>query len=177
MNRMIIANILVGLALLILGRRLFWFFVGAIGFIGASDAATTYLGGLPGWQTLIISIAAGILGILLAIFFQKLAIVVVGFYAGGYLAISLLSMFHVALPGNLPWVPFVIGGILGAILLYLIFDWTLIVLSSFAGAAFIAQTLEPQVLQSSGIPFSIVLAALFVVGIIIQGSMLKKRKG
>ncbi len=177
MNRMVIANIIVGLALLILGRRLFWFFVGAIGFIGASDAATAYLSSLPGWQTLIISIVAGILGILLAIFFQKLAIVVVGFYAGGYLAVTLLTMFHVALPGNLPWAPFIIGGLLGAILLYLIFDWTLIVLSSFAGAAFIAQTLEPQLLQSGGVLFPIVLATLFFVGIIIQGRMMKKRKG
>ena len=58
---MIIANIIVGFALLILGKRLFWLFVGAIGFIGASDAAVMYFSGLPHWQILIISIAAGII--------------------------------------------------------------------------------------------------------------------
>ena len=91
MNHMVIANIIVGVALLVLGRRLFWLFVGAIGFIAASDAAAAYFSALPQWQILAISLGAGLLGILLAIFFQKLAIVLVGFYAGGYLAVSLFD--------------------------------------------------------------------------------------
>ena len=172
MNHMVIANIIVGLALLVLGKRLFWLFVGAIGFIAASDAAAAYFSALPHWQILTISIAAGLLGVLLAIFFQKLAIVLVGFYAGGYLAVSLLTTLHITLSGNLPLVPFVVGGILGAVLLYLLFDWTIIVLSSFAGAAFIAQTVQPM-----GIPPTVAIVVLFLAGIIIQGSMMKKGRG
>jgi len=168
---MIIANMLVGLALLILGRRLFWLFVGAIGFMGASDAAAIHFSGLPHWQILIISLAAGIVGILLALFFQKLAILLVGFYAGGYLAVSLFNMLNMAPPPALPWAPFIIGGLLGAVLLYLLFDWTLIVLSSLAGASFISQTIQPL-----GIPSPIVVATLFLVGGIVQGSMMKKGK-
>jgi len=68
---MIIANILVGLALLILGKKLFWLFVGAIGFIGASDMAARYFSGLPDWQILIITVAAGLVGVLLAILFKR----------------------------------------------------------------------------------------------------------
>ncbi|MBW2709844.1 MAG: DUF4203 domain-containing protein [Deltaproteobacteria bacterium] len=169
---MVIANIIVGLALLILGKRIFWLFVGAIGFIGASNTAAMHFGRLPDWQILIISIAAGLLGVLLALFFQKLAILLVGFYAGGYLVVSLLSTLNIALPPALPWMPFVIGGLLGAVLLYLLFDWTLIVLSSFAGAIFISQTI-----QTSAVLSPIIMAALFLAGVIIQGSMLKKRKG
>ncbi len=168
---MIIANILVGLALLILGKKLFWLFVGAIGFVGASDAAAMHFSGLPNWQILIISFAAGLLGILLALFFQKLAILLVGFYTGGYLAVSLFNMLNMAPPPTLPWAPFIIGGLLGAVLLYLLFDWTLIVLSSLAGATFISQMIQPL-----GIPSPIVVAALFLAGIIIQGSMMKKGK-
>ena len=168
---MIVANIFVGLALLILGKRLFWLFVGAIGFMSASDAAARYFSGLPDWQILIISLAAGILGVLLALFFQKLAILLVGFYAGGYLAVSLFNTLNMASPPALPWAPFIVGGLLGALLLYLLFDWTLIVLSSLAGATFISQTIQPF-----GIPSSIVVAALFLAGIIIQGSMMKKGK-
>jgi len=166
---MVIANLVVGLALLVLGKRLFWLFVGAIGFIGASDAAAAYFSGLPDWQVFIICLAAGILGALLAFFFQKAAILLVGFYTGGYLAVSLLTMLKVSLPGNLPWAPFIIGGLVGAVLLYLLFDWTLIVLSSFAGAAFISQTVQPM-----GIPSEIALMGLFLAGVIIQSSMMKK---
>jgi len=171
-NKMVITNVLVGLALLILGRTLFWLFVGAIGFIGASDMAARYFSGLPNWQIIIIAVAAGLIGVLLAIFFQKLAILLVGFYTGGYLVISLFSMLNMAPSPALPWAPFVIGGLLGAVLLYLLFDWTLIVLSSLAGAAFISQTI-----QISAVPSAILLATLFLSGVIIQGSMLRKGKG
>jgi hypothetical protein len=168
---MIISNIIVGLALLILGKKLFWLFVAAIGFIGASDMTARYFSGLPDWQILIVAAVAGLLGALLAIFFQKVAILLVGFYAGGYLAVSLFSMLNMAPPSALPWALFVIGGLLGAVLLYLLFDWTLVVLSSLAGAAFISQTI-----QMSVVPPAILLAVLFLAGIIIQGSMLKKGK-
>jgi len=168
---MVIANILVGLALLLLGKRLFWLFVGAIGFMAASDAAATHFSGLPDWQILIISLGAGLLGILLALFFQKLAILLVGFYAGGYLAVSLFTTLNMAPPPALPWAPFIIGGLLGAVLLYLLFDWTLIVLSSLAGATFISQTIQPL-----GIPSPIVMAILFLAGVVVQGSMMKKGK-
>ncbi len=168
---MVIANILVGLSLLILGKKLFWLFVGAIGFIGAGDMATRYFSGLPDWQILIIAVAAGLLGALLAVFFQKAAILLVGFYAGGYLVVSLFSMLSMAPPPALPFAPFVVGGILGGVLLYLLFDWTLIVLSSFAGAAYISQTIQTSAVSSEILP-----AALFLAGVIIQGIMLKKEK-
>ena len=83
--------------------------------------------------------------------------------------IARMRQARVSLPGGQPWAPFIIGGLLGAILLYLLFDWTLIVLSSFAGAAFISQTIQATV-----IPSEIVLIALFLAGILIQGSMMKK---
>ena len=169
---MVIMNMLVGLALLIFGKKLFWLFVGAIGFIGASDLATRYFSRLPDWQLLIITIAAGIIGVLLAIFFQKITILLVGFYTGGYLVVSLFNMLDMSPPSALPWAPFVVGGLLCAVLLYLLFNWTLIVLSSLAGATFISQTI-----QISTAPSAILLTALFLSGIIIQGSMLKKGRG
>ena len=168
---MVITNVLVGLALLFLGKKLFWLFVGAIGFIGASDMAARYFNGLPDWQILIIAVAAGLGGVLLAIFFQKVAILLVGFYTGGYLVVSLLNTLNMAPPPALPWAPFVIGGLLCAVLLYLLFDWTLIVLSSLAGAAFISQTI-----LISAVPSAILLTALFLAGVVIQGGMLKKRR-
>ena len=169
---MVITNILVGLALLTLGKKLFWLFVGAIGFIGASDMAARYFSGLPDWHLLIITVAAGLIGVLLAIFFQKAAILLVGFYTGGYLIVSLFNTLNMAPSPAPPWAPFVIGGLLGAVLLYLFFDWTLIALSSLAGASFVSQTI-----QISAVPSAILSTALFLTGVIIQGSMLKKGKG
>jgi hypothetical protein len=59
-----------------------------------SDMTARYFSGLPDWQILIVAAVAGLLGVLLAIFFQKAAILLVGFYAGGYLAVFLFSTLN-----------------------------------------------------------------------------------
>jgi len=43
------------------------------------------------------------------------------------------------LPAQITWLPYVIGGIIGAVILYFIFDWALIVLSTLTGATLIVQ--------------------------------------
>jgi hypothetical protein len=67
------------------------------------------------------------------------------------------------------WLPFVIGGIIGAILVSVLFDWALIVLSSLAGAAIITQALA----LSGAVGIGVILA-LTAVGVIIQASTDRK---
>ena len=71
--------------------------------------------------------------------------------------------------GQLLWPIFVIGGILGAVLLFLIFDWALIVISSLSGASFIVQTVELKHDVETVLFFILV-----ILGIIIQTVLLKK---
>ena len=47
---MTVVGILVSVALLVLGRKLFWLFVGAVGFVAGALLATRLLGG-PGRPT------------------------------------------------------------------------------------------------------------------------------
>ena len=63
-----ILQIIIGLGLLFLGRRLFWFFVAAIGFITATEIAVNTMSTSPEWVIILIGLAAGLLGALLAIF-------------------------------------------------------------------------------------------------------------
>jgi hypothetical protein len=62
---------------------------------------------------------------------------------------------------------FVIGGILGAILLLVLFDWALILFSSVVGARFIAMAIVLS--QTSR---TILFILLVVIGIAVQRSML-----
>lgn len=123
-------QIVTGVILLALGRQLFWLFVAVIGVVAGFDLAQGYFWQAPYWVSLLIGAAGGVMGGLLAIFLQKVAIGVAGFAAGGAVTAHLMVV--------LGWraIPlFVIAGaILGAILLYLFFDWGLILLSSMAGA-------------------------------------------
>lgn len=131
-------HIVLGIVLLAFGRRLFWLFVGAAGFVAGFDAAQQYLALQPDWIIWGVGILCGLVGILLALFFQRLAVGLGGFAAGGYIALYLTSLMGL---DALLWV-YLVGGIIGAVLMYLLFDWALILLSSIAGASLIVQSLQ-----------------------------------
>ena len=120
---MVMVNIFIGLILLALGRKLFWLFVGCIGFI-----------------------------------------------AGGYISIivSALMSFNAE---QLLWLFFIIGGIIGAVLMFLIFDWTLILISSLSGASLIVQTTELGHDMEM-----LVFTVLVIIGMIIQTILMRQNR-
>ena len=131
-------NIVIGVFLLFTGRGLFWLFVACVGFASGYHYAQQILAIQSPLMVLIISLVAGGLGAIIAIFFQKVAIVIAGFAAGGYIVLSLFGQFA-GLPPHMIWLPYIIGGIIGAVILYFVFDWALIVLSTLTGATLIVQ--------------------------------------
>ena len=131
-------NIIIGILLLFVGRRLFWLFVACVGFASGYHYAQQIWAVHSPVLVLILSIAAGAVGAIIAIFFQKAAIVVAGFAAGGYIVLILFDQFA-GLPSQMVWLPYVIGGVIGAIVLFLVFDWALIFLSTLTGATLIVQ--------------------------------------
>ena len=56
---MIVLEILVGVALLSLGRKLFWLFVSGVGFASGALLATVVLQNQPIWVTLLVAVGAG----------------------------------------------------------------------------------------------------------------------
>ena len=158
---------LAGCILLVMGRKLFWLFVALVGMVSGMQAAEHYFGPQPYWVFLLIGLLAAIIGALLAIFLQKVAIGIAGLLVGGTIAAQLSGML--GLP-NLALVNF-IGGIVGAILLFWLFDWGLIILSSFVGAGLIVNALE----VSSPL-IEVLYLGLTIIGIAVQ-AVQKKRKG
>src|ERR1041385_9171955 len=77
-----IISVLVGLALLLFGRRLFWLFVAALGFAIGLQLAPYLSQNPPLWLSLLLSLGLGLLGALLAVVLQKLAIAIAGFLGG-----------------------------------------------------------------------------------------------
>jgi hypothetical protein len=138
-------NLGLGLLLLGAGRRLYWLFVGVVGFSAGLLVTMYFLEDRP-LLALFVSIAAGLLGAVLAIFLQRVLVGIAGFLVSGFLAVNLLAQFGVEL-GSFSWVPFVFAGIVGGVFLSLMFDWALIVLSSLAGALLVIReiNLDPLV--------------------------------
>ena len=157
-----------GAALLILGRKLFWLFAAVIGFLFGMSIAQQLLPGQSQTIVLLIALAIGGLGAILATMIQKIAIGLSGFLAGGYLVYLMIPALSINF-GSFLWVAVIIGGIIGAVLASTMFDWTLIFLSSAIGASVITNHLTlPQ-------PFPLVLlGVLFIMGVIIQGNIKDK---
>jgi hypothetical protein len=124
-----------GLVLLLFGRRLFWFFVASAGFAAGMFWARDQLHLDSEILVFAIAIFAGVIGALLSVFLQKLAIALAGFASGGYLAAMLLTKVLNSQP--FAWIGFIVGGILGAVLLLTIFDWALIILSYWSVGHFL----------------------------------------
>ncbi len=162
---MSIVNIVGGAVLLALGRKIFWFFVAAIGFYAGLELATQYLHLKPDWVTWAVAAAVGLVGALLAYFFQKLAIGAAGFLAGALIASRLAPSFGAA-GKSWEWLIILAGAVIGVILVSIIFEWALILLSSLAGAVLIVNGLN-----LSGLLAMIIGAILFAAGVIFQARL------
>lgn len=160
-------NLILGIGLLLFGRKLFWLFVATAGFFAGVEFATRV------WQgsetlTIIVGLVVGILFALLAMALKTLAISIAGFFLGGSALLSLASAFGME-RGNL--ILYIIGGVLGIILISIFFDWALIIISSLAGASMIAQTLD--VTQAVA---GLVFIVLLLIGIFFQTNDMRKNK-
>lgn len=165
---------IVGALSLFLGRQLFWLFVGAAGFMLGFNLALQLLPDQPGFVVLLVGLVAGLLGAALGVFAQRLALAIAGFIAGGYLLLYLADLVGAGgaegLATSLVVVLFIVGGILGAVLIQFVFDLALILLSSALGATLLTQaigdfwTLEPAL-------NSILFVVLLLLGIAVQWGM------
>jgi hypothetical protein len=156
-------NVLIGIALLLFGRKLFWLFVGCVGFIVAAEFAEGALQGQSEWLILLIALGVGLLGATVSIFLQRVLISIAGFFAGGYCLSTLATATLHTKYAGIPWLAYVVGGLLGAILTVVLLDPALIVVSSLAGATAVSQNVP---LDSPA--KSLLFVALLIFGIIVQ---------
>lgn len=161
-------NLVLGIILLTTGKKLYWLFVGVIGFILGMGLATQLVLNPP-WLVYVVALGAGILGAILAHFLQHLALSLVGFLVGAYGAFRLVGLLGItAVPST--WMAFIIGGIVGLLLVSSAFDWSLYILSSWAGATLVTEAIDLQ-----GTVGTVVFFALFVLGMIIQVGLFRNQ--
>ena len=163
-------NLLIGAALLTLGRKLFWLFVGGVGFLAGVTFATRVMGDQTEQMVLMLGIIGGLMGAALVVALQKMALSIAGFIAGGYVLVSGLELLNLS-PVGYDWLMFLVGGVLGALLISKLFEWGLILLSSLAGAVMLVQALPLE--GQSELVVSIVV---FVIGVAIQTRMIRGKE-
>ena len=163
-----VVGALIGIVILFFGRKLFWLCVAAVGFLAGIELAPHLVTEPSPLLELTIALALGVLGALLAFLLQKIAVAIVGFLAGGKLASAIAAAFFVHY-SQYSTIIFVVGGLIGAMLLLFLFDWALIVVSSFIGAHMIQSAIA---LPPTGA--TIVFLGLAIVGMVVQAASLRR---
>jgi len=160
--------IVLGLIMLIFGRKLFWLFVAIVGFLVGMEFIDLLLVDQSIWVKLLGGLGAGLLGALLAIFVQRVAFVLAGFFAGAYFALLLAHPLGIA---GASLILAVAGGVVGAIVAALLMDWAIIALSCLAGAAAIVSRLGLR-----DVNMAIVFLVLVIIGILVQAKLMEQSK-
>jgi hypothetical protein len=156
------AQIVAGLLVLILGRRLFWVFVGVVGFFCGLQFGMKLFAGMSDGLLLLLSIVVGIACGGLAIMLQRLAVAIAGAFAGALLALRLAPIAGLHNEAGL-WVATIAGALLAAVLLSALFDPALIFLSAVTGALMIGEALTADPLLEP-----LVIGVLFIIGVVVQ---------
>jgi hypothetical protein len=160
-----ILNLVLGAIVLLFGRSLFWAFVAIVGFLVGLEIGQQLAANQAAGIQILIGLGLGVVGALIAIFAQRVGFAIAGFYAGGYLGVEAAQ--SIALPSD-PMVWFVIGGVIGALVAFVMMDWAIVVLSSFVGAGAITAALGAESTASA-----VLFVVLTAVGIIFQGRRLQ----
>src|SRR3954468_8339634 len=164
-----IIGVIIGVVILFFGRKLFWLCVAAVGFAVGIQIAPMLVNEASSLLSLVIALVFGVLGALLALFIQKVAVALLGFLAGGKLATAIAAAFFVQ-PAHYSTLIFAVGGVFGGLLLLAVFGWALIVVSSFIGAYLIQSAI---VLPPTGL--TLVFIGLAILGIFVQTVSFRRR--
>lgn len=173
---------LVGFVFLFFGRPLFWLFTAISGFILGALIGTYIARDLGPAGIVILGLIVGGLFAVLSIYLQKPMAAVAGFLMGGTIA----SLLYVAAVtggnvmvglslgfGDMAPVAFLLGGIVSAVLIWVTFDWALIILSSLFGAL-LATPGVLMFLPLPGVSTLLIPLALAALGIFVQSRLLAR---
>lgn len=190
-------RLLLGVVLLAFGRKLFWVFVGAVGFVAGIRFAEHFHLNVSDDTVIVYSIIFGVVCAVMAVAIRKVAVAAAGFFAGGYFLVQLFNVSGGLGAGGgaqvAPWLLFLVGGVVGAVLMNVIFNWTLIVLSSIGGATLVCETLTANkdavrnaLSFYSGVKthgdapaldphvVSVVFTVLVIIGVLVQAGMIRR---
>ncbi len=168
-----IAALLAGVALLLFGRRLFWLFVAVIGFMAGWYLAMGSERHPGTGAGLVIALVAGLIGLVLALVVQKVAVALAGFFVGAYLVAGALGWHLPPLrPGQ--QLVLLLAGVVAAVLALALFDLALILYSAVAGAGLVLENVH---LHLAGNAHLVALVVLAAVGAAFQAHWLRRYKG
>ena len=164
---MLIVRGVIGGILLFLGHELNFLFAGAMAALLAFRLTPLLPPQWPGWADYAFIIAIGVIAAVVVLLNERVGYFISGFLAGGLLLVEYFA------PNSLtvPWLMYVIGGVIGALVIGLFTDWALILVTSLIGAAYLLNLFVlPSMLEI------LIGAGLFIVGALTQVVIMQQQK-
>jgi len=164
---MVILRGVAGAIMLFLGRELSFLFSAAMAAFLGFRLVPLLPAQWPAWSDNAFVIALAILAAIATLLNERAGYFVCGFLVGGYV----LTEYYA--PGVLaiPILPFIVGSVLGALIIGILTEWAMIVVSCLVGVYFVTgiMTLAPT-------PKTLVGAGLFIIGALIQAIIMRAQK-
>ena len=124
--------LILGIISLFFGRKLFWVFSALIGLSVGLIIGEQVLQGQVLLIRIIVAIAIAALCAVLALYAEKIMIILAGFFGLGVLGYLIANLFN--LPALFQWVLFIGLGVLGALFISRYMEWAIVIISSLVGA-------------------------------------------
>lgn len=139
-----IGQIVVGLVEALFGRKLYWIFVALGGFSIGWGLVSWIFGDIDTWVWVLVGGVVGLVLAVLSLKFTKWVVSIAGFFAFATVMVEVVRWFGGGVDDGSGWywVAYLVGGIIGLLLIRFLFDWALIVLTALLGAGAVATGID-----------------------------------
>jgi hypothetical protein len=164
---MLIARGVLGGLFLLLGRELNFLISAGMAALIGFRLLPILPSQWPGWAEPVFVAALALIAAAFTLLKEEFGYVLSGFLIGAYFLVEYYE------PGvlTLPMLPFIVGGIIGALVMGIFTEWALMTVSSLVGVYFVMDlfTVSPTAKTLIG-------AGLFIVGALTQASLMRMQK-
>ena len=164
---MLIARAAIGAILLFLGRELNFLFAGAMAALIAIELTPLLPPEWPAWSNPAFVLGMGVLAAVATAIHERTGYFLSGFLAGGYY----LSEYYAPGVFSVTLLPFVVGGVIGSLIMGLFTEWSLMVVSCLVGALYIT-----DLFRLSPTAETLIQAGLFIIGALTQVILMRMQK-
>jgi hypothetical protein len=158
---------IIGGIVLFLGRELNFLFAGAMAFLIALRLTPMLPSQWPDWTEWAFMIGLGVIAALLTFVDERGGFIISGFLAGGFVAAEWYTPDMLVIPV----LPFILGGVLGALVIGLFTDWALIIISSLIGGYYLT-----TLFRLAQTPRILITAGLIIIGALVQAIIMRQQK-
>jgi hypothetical protein len=164
---MLIVRGVIGGIILFLGHELNFLFAGAMAALLGFRLTPLLPPQWPGWADYAFIIALGVVAAIAVLLNERVGYFISGFLAGGLFLVE----YYAPNTLTIPWLPFVIGGVIGALVIGVFTDWALILVTAAIGAYYLLNlfVLDPTMEILIG-------AGLFILGALTQVIIMQSQK-